>query len=180
MSRHVTITRHPAVANCTRCDNLLVGRDDDMRTALVQGYRGRFWLAEFLCEPCARTEGLLTEDGAMRDEDVTALFDRMADRDDIRDGNSWGISYLEERDGYRRRRPTDRDSILAADRSLVDALGDDPAVLWEFATSRVGYHYARAVLFGDGYGELDPDLIGRCGPDAPTTFLNLYREEYRR
>ena len=58
MRPHVSTTRHPAVTNCTRCENLLTGRDDGMPTYVIQGTRedGR-WLTEFLCEPCAKAEG---------------------------------------------------------------------------------------------------------------------------
>lgn len=63
MRLQVSTTRHPAVTNCTRCDNLLTGRDDGMPTYVAQGTReGGRWLTEFLCQPCAQAEGLVALD----------------------------------------------------------------------------------------------------------------------
>lgn len=166
--RRVTVTTRPAVANCTRCDQPLAGR-----TVAVQGYllgcRPPRQLAQYLCPPCAQQRGFLREDGTMTDDDVTALFDRLACRPHTTTHglNPWGLSYLDARDAYRRRRPDDRAAILAADRAVVEALGDDPDVLFSFATSTMGHHFGRAVLFGEG-------------PDAPAAFIAEYRKEYLR
>lgn len=112
--------------------------------------------------------------------EILATFDALARCGDRTSGNSWGISYFEERDRYRRQPRFDEQRLLRSDRALLESFGRDPAVLWLFGCSRHGYYYARATLFDEGYGGLSEELIGRYGPDAPTTFINLFREEYRK
>lgn len=139
----------------------------------------------------ADTEALA---GALRAEDVTtsaqestddsreilATFDALARSGDTTSGNSWGISYFEERDRYRRQQRFDEQRLLRSDRTLLESFGRDLAVLWTFGCSRPGYYYTRATLFDEGYGTLNEELIGRYGPDAPTTFINLFREDYQK
>lgn len=118
----------------------------------------------------------------MTDEEALETFDRLAARDyNIHDYNRWGASYFQQRDRYRDNpRAYDPARLAASDRRIIDALGDDPEVLFEFATSVNGYYYGGATLHDEGYGNLREDLIGKYGPDAPTTHLNMFREEYHR
>lgn len=169
MLTHVTHTRNPAVAECTSCGASLLGR----RSLLVQGYTGGRWLAEFLCDNCAHARRAESMDKS----EAVALFDRLAARDfNIHDYNRWGVGYLEERARFREEHGYDADRLAASDLLVVRTLGEDPDVLFRFSTSTHGHYYARATLFGEGYGALNPELIGQYGPDAPATFLALFQE----
>ena len=117
---------------------------------------------------------------ASMSDDRAALeaFDAIARGRDTTQGNTWGISYFEERDRYRLSRCCDEARLARSDQAAMSSLGRDPSVLWQFGCSKEGYYYGRATLFEEEFGNLSPDLVGRCGADAPTRFLDLFKEHY--
>ena len=112
------------------------------------------------------------------DPEALETFDGVARGRDTTEGNSWGISYFEQRDRYRARPRFDEARLASSDQTAMFLLGRDPSILWQFGCSKEGYYYGRATLFEEEHGDLHPDPIVRNGADAPTKFLNMFKTAY--